>query len=119
MKDSSTTPYKSFRLTELGTTEGAMPKTRILKTIAALTVLTCVVVSTIGTVVGMMRSFEAMSREQTVAATKMSDSIGSLLNINLILMPIAVIASVVWFACWRRLRPKFRIEQSIPGADAN
>ena len=119
MKRSNASPHKSFRMAELDATDPAMRKTRKLKTLAALTVFACVAGSTLGPIIGMMRSFDSISRGQTVSATELSGSIGSTLNISMILLPVAFIAAIAWFTCWRRLRPKFRIDCSTGSLDAN
>ncbi|WP_390621991.1 MotA/TolQ/ExbB proton channel family protein [Crateriforma conspicua] len=87
-----------------------MRPTRRLKTVAALAFFACMVGSALGTVLSMMRSFDAIaSGTQPVSPAELSDSMNRSLTTGMLLIPIALVAAVVWLICWRRMRQPLTI----------
>ena len=87
-----------------GPTEASLQGTRRVKWVAGLTVVLCLLGSTLGTVLGMTRQFNALANEdQPISPAEMAESIDTSLAVTIWFMPVVVAAAIVWLVCRQRL----------------
>ncbi|QDT48906.1 hypothetical protein Pan258_29530 [Symmachiella dynata] len=85
-----------------------MKRWKRIKFLSGISVVGMIAASTFGTVVSMVRTFNTISMEEKPAQNELADSISTQLWIGTILMPFVLIAAIVWFVAWLRVRD-FRI----------
>lgn len=56
------------------------------------------------TVIGMMRSFDALAKSENVEPSQLAGDISTSLSINAISVPVAIVASAVWIWATLKLR---------------
>ena len=83
---------------------------RRIKSVAALILFGCIVISVFGTVHGMVRSFNAIALGgSTPTEADLAESIQWSMALTRILMPVTFIAGIVWICSWYKLRTSLTI----------
>jgi len=98
----------------------AKRRLRRIKSVAALILFGCVVISVFGTVHGMVRSFNtiALGGSAPIEAD-LAESIQWSMTLTRILMPVTFIAGIVWIGSWYKLRTPLTIGIGSDRLDAN
>ncbi|TWU51460.1 hypothetical protein Poly59_30860 [Rubripirellula reticaptiva] len=83
---------------------------RRIKSVAALIMFGCIVISVFGTVHGMVRSFNAIALGGSAPIeADLAESIQWSMTLTRILMPATFIAAIVWVGSWYKLRTPLTI----------
>ncbi|WP_145092244.1 hypothetical protein [Rosistilla carotiformis] len=84
---------------------------RRIKSVAALILFGCIVISVFGTVHGMVRSFNAIALGGSAPIEEdLAESIQSSMTLTRILIPIMFIAGIAWVGSWCKLRRPLTID---------